>query len=237
MNTHGQAINQLDWTSLAEALDERGHALVPHLLTPAECRTTAAMFGDRDRFRKRVVMARHQYGKGTYQYFGYPLPTLVQRLRLAFFPHLAAIANSWLQLLGEDPVYPDRLETYLEGCHHAGQEQPTPLILSYGAGDFNCLHQDLYGEWQFPLQVAILLDQPQRDFTGGEFVLVEQRPRVQSRASVVPLTMGAAVIFPVNQRPRKGVRGYHRTTMRHGVSEILSGQRRTLGLIFHDAKS
>ena len=237
MNAHAQSVDALDWPRLGQILDERGHALVPDLLTPAECHTTAAMFQDRDRFRKRVVMARHQYGKGTYQYFGYPLPPLVQTLRQALYPHLAAIANRWLQLLGKDPVYPARLETYLEGCHGAGQEQPTPLILSYGPGDFNCLHQDLYGEWQFPLQVAILLDQPQRDFTGGEFVLVEQRPRVQSRASVVPLTMGTGVIFPVNQRPRKGVRGYHRTTMRHGVSEILSGQRHTLGLIFHDAKS
>ena len=193
------------------------------------------MYDDDKLFRNRVIMARHGYGQGEYRYFAYPLPDLVQRLRTAIYPGLARIANDWAQAMGTDATYPPAHADYLASCHAAGQTRPTPLLLRYGAGDFNCLHQDLYGAMLFPLQLAVLLSRPGEDFQGGEFVLVEQRPRQQSRVEVVPLTQGDAVVFAVNQRPVRGARGLHRVAMRHGVSRVRAGQRHTLGVIFHDA--
>jgi hypothetical protein len=224
----------LDPTTLATDIDASGYA-VRRLLDPATCATLAALYDGETGFRKRIVMERHGYGRGEYQYFAYPLPEIVADLRTRLFPPLAAIANAWRRALGKDADFPDDLASYLARCHDAGQTRPTPLLLRYGADGFNCLHQDLYGDLVFPVQVAILLNEPGRDFTGGEFLLVEQRPRAQSRAEVVPLRQGDAVIFPVRERPVRGSRGYHRVTMRHGVSRILSGRRHTLGIIFHDA--
>jgi uncharacterized protein len=225
----------IDWPAVAAALDERGYATAAGLLTAAECRELAALYSDEGAFRRRVVMQHHAYGRGEYQYFHYPLPGLVEALRRAIYPHLAPLANRWLQRLGQEDRYPATLDAYLAECHRAGQERPTPLILKYGADDYNCLHQDLYGPLVFPLQMTALLSDPGRDFTGGEFLLVEQRPRVQSRGEVVPLRQGEAVIFPVHHRPVDGARGAYRVTMRHGVSRIRSGERYTLGVIFHDA--
>jgi hypothetical protein len=195
----------------------------------------AALYDDDDRFRKRIVMEQHGYGRGEYKYFRYPLPDPVAALRAALYPPLAVVANAWRLALGQDAVFPDSLEAYLAQGHAAGQTRPTPLLLRYEAGGFNCLHQDLYGDLVFPLQVTVLLNAPGEDFTGGEFVMVEQRPRAQSRAMVVPLLQGEAVIFPVHHRPAMGTRGAYRLTMRHGVSRVNSGQRHTVGLIFHDA--
>ena len=225
----------IDWPAMAAALDERGYATAAGLLTAAECRELAALYADDGAFRRRVVMQHHAYGRGEYQYFRYPLPGLVEALRRAIYPHLAALANRWLQRLGQEGRYPATLDAYLAECHRAGQQRPTPLLLKYGADDYNCLHQDLYGPLVFPLQLTVLLSDPGRDFTGGEFLLVEQRPRMQSRGEVVSLRQGEAVIFPVHHRPVDGVRGAHRVTMRHGVSRIHSGERHTLGIIFHDA--
>lgn len=219
---------------LASELDEHGYA-TRALLDPATCRQLADLYDSDDTFRKRIVMERHGYGRGEYKYFAYPLPDVVAQLREAIYPALAAVANGWRRALGMDETFPDTLAAYLARCHEAGQTRPTPLLLRYGADGFNCLHQDLYGKHVFPLQLTILLSQPEEDFTGGEFVLVEQRPRAQSRAEVVPLRQGEAVIFPVRERPAKGARGYHRVTMRHGVSRLRSGNRHTLGIIFHDA--
>jgi hypothetical protein len=224
-----------DWPAVAAALDERGHATVPSLLSAEECRELAALYCDDDSFRRRVVMQHHAYGRGEYKYFRYPLPGLVEALRRTIYPRVAPIANRWHQRLREEGKFPPALEDYLTQCHRAGQERPTPLILKYGAGDYNCLHQDLYGPLVFPLQLTVLLSDPAEDFTGGEFLLVEQRPRVQSRGEVVPLHQGEAVIFPVHHRPVDGARGPYRVTMRHGVSRIRSGERYTLGIIFHDA--
>jgi len=225
----------LDWTRIAGELDARGWALTGPLLTPATCADLAGLYGQESLFRSRVVMGRHGFGRGEYQYFRYPLPDPVQALRESLYPPLAGVANHWAERLGQDQRYPETLDQMLARCHAAGQERPTPLMLTYGPGDYNCLHQDLYGEHVFPLQAAILLDAPGRDFEGGEFVLVEQRPRQQSAPQVVPIRQGEAVIFAVRDRPAEGTRGVHRRILRHGVSEIRSGRRRTLGLIFHDA--
>lgn len=225
----------LDWQRIGADLDTQGWALTGPLLTPDECADVAALYNDDPRFRSRVVMARHGYGQGEYRYFAYPLPDRVQMLRESLYPPLARIANGWAEQLGEERRFPDTLDEMLARCHDAGQVRPTPLLLTYGPGDYNCLHQDLYGEHVFPLQAAILLDAPGDDFTGGEFVLVEQRPRQQSRAQVVPLAQGEAVIFAVRERPATGSRGIHRRALRHGVSTVRGGRRRTLGIIFHDA--
>ena len=226
----------LDWRDIAARLDADGYAIIDAMLSPDECASLAATYDADDRFRSRVVMARHGYGSGEYKYFAYPLPETVAGLRTALYPRLATIANRWNETMGMDARYPDDHAAFLERCHRAGQTKPTPLILRYGAGDYNCLHQDLYGDHVFPLQAAFLLSAPGRDFTGGEFVLTEQRPRMQSRAEVVPLTQGDGVIFPVRQRPVQGTRGSYRVTLRHGVSRVRSGHRHTLGIIFHDAK-
>ena len=225
----------VDWVRVAEDLDAKGYAVMPRLLSPDQCYSVTGLYADDGHFRSRVVMARHGFGRGEYKYFFYPLPDLIGKLRAALYPHLALIANRWNMLMGVDVQYPPNHAEFLERCHDAGQVRPTPLLLQYGAGDYNCLHQDLYGEHVFPLQVAVLLSQPDRDFSGGEIVLTEQRPRMQSRASVVPLSQGDAVAFAVHYRPVRGTRGTYRVKLRHGVSEIRSGQRHTVGLIFHDA--
>jgi len=218
-----------------DTLADRGHVVAPALLDHKTCRDLAALWPEQARFRSHVVMQRHGYGQGDYQYFSYPLPDPVQRLRWTLYPTLAEVANRWNEMLGIAKRFPPTLERWLGECHAGGQKRPTPLLLRYGAGDYNCLHRDLYGELVFPLQATILLSEPGRDFDGGEFMLVEQRPRQQSRGEVVPLRQGDAVIFAVNQRPAKGSRGWHRTAMRHGVSSVHRGQRFTLGIIFHDA--
>ena len=218
-----------------DALSARGFTVLPGLIPAAECKALAALWPEQARFRKHIVMQRHGYGQGEYQYFTYPLPEPVARLRQALYPGAAAVANRANEMLGREQRFPPTLEAWLRQCHEGGQKRPTPLLLRYGPGDYNCLHRDLYGELVFPLQATILLNAPGRDFDGGEFMLVEQRPRAQSRGEVVPLAEGDAVIFATNERPSKGARGYHRTAMRHGVSSLRSGQRFTLGLIFHDA--
>jgi len=225
-----------DWDRVARELDAHGAAVMPSLLSPDECAALAHAYADDALFRSRVIMARHGFGRGEYKYFAYPLPTVVAALRDALYPPLAAIANRWNAALGADASFPARHADYLKRCHMAGQTRPTPLLLAYGPGDYNCLHQDLYGEHVFPLQAAFLLSEPGRDFAGGAFVLTEQRPRMQSRAEVVPLGQGDGVIFPVHHRPVQGTRGVYRVTMRHGVSRLRSGRRHTLGVIFHDAK-
>ena len=229
-------IELLDWPSIGGDLDAYGSAVLPPILTPAECAAIAGSYDDDGLFRSTVVMARHGFGRGEYKYFAYPLPAAIAELRSALYPPLAAIANRWQEALGVDIRYPGIHVEFLDRCHRAGQTRPTPLVLRYGAGDYNCLHQDLYGEHAFPLQVAILLSEPERDFTGGEFVLAEQRPRMQSRAEVVSLRQGQAVVFAVSSRPVQGSRGVYRVNMRHGVSRVRSGQRHTLGIIFHDAR-
>ena len=224
-----------DWQGIAGDLDREGWSMLPGLLTAAECDEVAAMYGPGEAFRSHVIMARHGFGQGEYRYFSYPLPPRVQDLRAKLFPRLAPLANRWNERMGIDVRFPDDHAAFLQRCHAAGQRRPTPLLLQYGPGDFNCLHQDLYGEHVFPLQVAVLLSEPGVDFTGGELVLTEQRPRMQSRAAVVPLGKGGGVIFAVNQRPHRGARGDYRVAMRHGVSKVRSGTRHTLGIIFHDA--
>lgn len=225
-----------DWAAIEAQLDDHGCAVLQGALSPAACAAMAALYTQDDLFRSRVTMARHGFGRGEYKYFAPPLPPAVARLREAFYPPLAAIANRWNARLGEDVRYPKSLRAFLARCHAAGQTRPTPLLLRYEAGDYNCLHQDIYGTHVFPLQVAFLLSRPGRDFSGGEFVLTEQRPRMQSRVEVVPLAQGDAVIFPVRHRPVRGTRGDYRVAMRHGVSRLHSGHRMTLGLIFHDAQ-
>ncbi len=227
-------MRDVDPDGLANDLALQGYA-TRALLAPDACAALVALYDEDDRFRKRIVMEHHAYGLGEYKYFRYPLPDPVAALRAALYPPLAAVANRWRGLLGQDAAFPDTLADYLAQCHAAGQTRPTPLLLRYEAGGFNCLHQDLYGDLVFPLQAAVLLNAPGTDFTGGEFVMVEQRPRAQSRAIVVPLQQGQAVIFPVHHRPVMGTRGPYRLTMRHGVSRVNSGRRHTLGLIFHDA--
>jgi uncharacterized protein len=228
-------LRAIDWARVAAELDSGGSAVIEQLISPAECEQLAALYADDGRFRSRVVMARHGFGRGEYKYFAYPLPELLERLRPALFPPLAAIANRWHEALGVGTRFPDSLAAYLKRCHAAGQRRPTPLLLRYGAEDYNCLHQDLYGEHVFPLQLTLLLSQPGRDFSGGEFVMTEQRPRMQSRAQVVPLAQGDAVVFAVHHRPVQGTRGVYRVNLRHGVSRIRSGQRYAAGIIFHDA--
>jgi hypothetical protein len=226
----------VDWARVEADLDARGFAVMPQLLTPGACREIAAMYDDDRRFRTRIVMARHGFGSGEYKYFAYPLPDRIAELRAALYPEFARIANRWNMEMGIDVQYPKTHAEFLNRCHEAGQSRPTPLLLQYVAGDYNCLHQDLYGEHVFPLQVAVLLSEPGRDFEGGEFILTEQRPRMQSRAAVVPLRQGDAVVFAVHHRPVRGTRGTYRVNLRHGVSEIRGGQRHTVGIIFHDAR-
>lgn len=225
-----------NWPMLAQELNLHGCAVLEKLLTPDECRAIAALYPQERHFRSHVHMARHGFGKGEYRYFAHPLPGLIAGLRTALYPRLADIANAWNRRMGLAERYPDAHPAFLRQCHDAGQTRPTPLLLQYVPGDFNCLHQDLYGDLTFPIQVAILLSEPGRDFTGGEFVLTEQRPRMQSRAEVVPLTQGDAVAFAVHNRPVEGTKGAYRVNLRHGVSRVRSGLRHTLGIIFHDAK-
>jgi hypothetical protein len=225
----------LDWPAIDARLDAAGHAVSGRLFSAAECDAIAALYAGEQGFRSRVVMARHGYGQGEYRYFAYPLPEPVAALRRAFYPRLMATANRWRALLGDAGRFPDTLDVFLADCHTAGQTRPTPLLLKYGAGDYNRLHQDLYGELVFPLQLTVLLSDPTRAFSGGEFVLVEQKPRSQSRAEVVPLRQGEAVVFAVHHRPARGFRGVYRAALRHGVSTVREGERFTLGVIFHDA--
>ena len=227
-------MTDLNPANLAADLTRNGYAVRP-LLDPATCRSLEGLYDQDSPFRKRIVMEKHGYGRGEYKYFSYPLPPVVAELRARLYPALAAVANEWRRALGQDGVFPETLAAYLDCCHAAGQTRPTPLMLRYGKDGFNCLHQDLYGDLVFPLQTVILLSDPERDFTGGELLLVEQRPRAQSKGEIVRLRQGEAAIFPVRERPARGARGYHRVVMRHGVSRVLSGNRHTLGIIFHDA--
>ena len=231
-----ERIASLDWSALGNDLDVHGCAVTPPLLTVDECHELADLYTADAPFRSRVIMTRHGFGRGEYKYFAYPLPDPIAELRTALYPPLAEIANRWNEAMGIEVRYPAGHRAYLDCCHKAGQPKPTPLLLQYGPGDYNCLHQDLYGEHVFPLQATVLLSRPDADFHGGEFVLTEQRPRMQSRAEVVPLSQGQAVIFPVHHRPVQGTRGVYRVNMRHGVSRIRDGRRHTLGVIFHDAR-
>jgi len=230
-----ERVAAIDWSRATEALDAEGCAIAPGLLSRATCDGIAALYAREEVFRDRVVMARHGFGRGEYQYFAYPLPERVAALRASLYAPLVPIANRWNAAMGIDVAYPAEHGAFLERCHAAGQVRPTPLVLAYGEGDYNCLHQDLYGEHVFPLQVAILLSEPGRDFTGGEFVMTEQRPRMQSRPMVLPLRQGDALIFAVHHRPVQGTRGVYRVNLRHGVGRVRSGRRHTLGVIFHDA--
>jgi len=225
----------IEWPEVEADLDAQGAAVIKGLLAPVDCHELSSLYQRDDIFRARVVMARHGFGRGEYRYFDYPLPPLIGVLRESLYAHLAPVANRWYDAMGMTARFPDRHSDFIDRCHAAGQEKPTPLLLQYGAGDYNCLHQDLYGEHVFPLQVAVLLEEPGRDFRGGEFVLVEQRPRMQTRARVVDLRQGDAVVFAVHHRPVRGTRGFYRVNMRHGVSEMRAGHRHTLGIIFHDA--
>ncbi len=227
-------IDALDWTALSVMIDERGYALTPTVLLPDQCDQLARLYDGNEGFRSTVVMARHGFGQGEYRYFAYPLPSMVSQLRTALYPHLADIANDWSARLGQQDIWPSRHEALIDRCHGFGQSRPTPLLLSYREGDYNCLHQDLYGPIHFPLQAIIQLSPPD-NFTGGALTLVENRPRMQSRVEVVPITQGQIAIIPVKDRPRQSNNGWSRSSMRHGVSTILSGQRMTLGIIFHDA--
>src|ERR1700755_696140 len=229
-------VDAIDWTSVASELDAYGCATLKGLLTSDECRAVTALYPDDKNFRNRIVMGRHGFGRGEYKYFSYPLPDLIAQLRPGLYARLSGVANRWNQTMGIDIRYPDRHEAFLKRCHDAGQTRPTPLLLQYEAGDYNCLHQDLYGEHVFPLQVAILLSEPGRDFEGGEFVLTEQRPRMQSRAEVVALRQGDAVAFAVHHRPGQGTRGTYRVNLRHVVSPLRPAKRDPVGVIFHEAK-
>jgi hypothetical protein len=230
-----ERIASLDWSRIHEDLDAQGWSVIDGLLPRSACESLAAGYADDTQFRSRVLMQRHGFGQGEYKYFAYPLPALLAEMREAFYAPLLPLANRWHEVMGLAPRFPAQHQRFLERCHAAGQQRPTPLLLQYGEGDYNCLHQDLYGEHVFPLQVALLLSQPGRDFTGGEFVITEQRPRMQTRPHVVPLARGDAVVFAVNHRPVQGTRGPYRVNLRHGVSRVRSGRRHTLGLIFHDA--
>ena len=229
-------LTRYDWDAFAVELNKYGCAVLQNVLTLKECKEISALYPHEEHFRSHIHMARHGFGRGEYRYFKYPLPDLIGNLRTAFYPRLVSIANDWNARMGVDLRYPEAHKDFLKQCHDAGQTRPTPLLLQYVPGDFNCLHQDIYGDLAFPLQVALLLSEPDRDFTGGEFVLTEQRPRMQSRAEVVPLCQGDAVAFAVHNRPVKGTKGNYRVNLRHGVSRLRSGQRHTIGLIFHDAK-
>ena len=228
-------VEKLDWQQIAMELNEQGSAVLKGVLTPEECEALSSLYPNESGFRSRVVMSRHSFGRGEYKYFSYPLPGIVQTLRTALYRELGPIANEWNQAMGIEVRYPREHADFIRRCHDAGQIRPTPLLLRYGVGDYNCLHQDLYGEHVFPIQVAFLLSEPGRDFDGGEFVLTEQRPRMQSRPEVVPLRQGDAVAFAVHHRPVQGTRGTYRVNLRHGVSRLRSGQRYTVGIIFHDA--
>jgi uncharacterized protein len=228
-------VKALDWERVSQDLDAQGSAMIEGLLTPAECDALAGLYPLDDIFRSRVVMSRHGFGRGEYKYFSYPLPDILSLLRTSIYPHLVPVANRWNAAMGLDVRYPEKHADFLARCHDAGQRLPTPLLLRYAAGDYNCLHQDLYGEHVFPFQVTMLLSEPGRDFTGGEFVLTEQRPRMQARPEVVPLRQGDAVVFAVHHRPVRGARGVYRVNLRHGVSRLRSGHRHTVGIIFHDA--
>ena len=229
-------VRTFDWKRVSQDLDAQGSAVIEGILSPDECHALAGLYSKDDIFRSRVVMERHGFGRGEYKYFSYPLPDLIAALRTAIYPHLVPIANRWNDTMGIAVRYPDKHADFIERCHQAGQVKPTPLLLQYGVDDYNCLHQDLYGEHVFPLQLTILLSQPDKDFTGGEFVMTEQRPRMQSRPIVVPLRQGDGVVFAVHNRPVQGTRGTYRVNLRHGVSRIRSGHRQTLGIIFHDAR-
>ena len=231
----GDRIAAVDWTGVGADLDAQGAAVIERLLTPEECRRIAALYPQDGLFRSTVTMARHGFGRGEYRYFGYPLPSLIAGLRAALYPCLAPVANRWQEAMGIEMRFPDRLADFIARCHAAGQHRPTPLLLHYGEGDYNCLHQDLYGDHVFPLQIVVLLSKPGRDFTGGEFVMTEQRPRMQSRALVLPLDLGDAAVIAVHHRPVQGTRGTYRVNLRHGVSRVCGGQRFTAGIIFHDA--
>jgi hypothetical protein len=231
----GKIVAGLDWQSTSRELDEVGVATTGRLLTPEQCGKLRALYPDDSRFRSHVVMKRHGFGEGEYKYYANPLPNVISGLREAFYPHLAPIANEWYSRMGVKCRFPPTLKTFLDQCHADGQKRPTPLLLKYGPGDYNCLHQDLYGEHVFPIQLVILLSEPGKDFAGGEFVMTEQRPRMQSRAEVVPLALGHGALFTVNDRPKAGSRGDYRVKMRHGVSRVRSGERYTTGIIFHDA--
>ena len=229
-------IGRFDWKAVTAEMNAHGCAVLPELLTAGECRQLAALYAHDENFRSHVHMARHGFGKGEYKYFKYPLPELIGALRTALYPRVAPIANAWNEQMKLDVRYPSKHAEYLKICHGAGQLRPTPLLLQYTEGDFNCLHQDLYGELAFPLQATLLLSEPDKDFTGGEFALTERRPRMQSRVEVVPLRQGDAVVFAVHNRPVQGSKGTYRVNLRHGVSRLRSGHRQTLGIIFHDAK-
>lgn len=231
-----ERVGTVDWERVSHNLDAHGSAKIERLLSSEECEMLAALYSQDEIFRSRVVMERHGFGRGEYKYFSYPLPDLIMGLRTAIYPYLVSIANRWNSAMGSDTRYPAKHVDFIARCHQAGQVKATPLLLQYGANDYNCLHQDLYGEHVFPLQLTILLSDPGRDFTGGEFVMTEQRPRMQSRPEVVPLRQGDAVLFAVNRRPVQGSRGVYRVTLRHGVSRVRSGRRHTAGIIFHDAK-
>jgi hypothetical protein len=235
---HGSVAHRvegIDWERVSRDLDSEGGGAIEGLLSRSECESLVALYSEDRRFRSRVVMARHGFGRGEYQYFSYPLPRLIAQLRVAFYPRLIETANRWNAALGIETRFPDAHSEFIERCHTAGQRKPTPLLLRYGTGDYNCLHQDIYGEHVFPLQLTLLLSRPAEDFTGGEFVMVEQRPRRQSRLIVVPLAQGDAVVFAVHHRPAQGTRGVYRVQLRHGVSRVCSGTRHTAGIIFHDA--
>ena len=229
-------VERYDWDEIGATLNAFGAAVLPKLMTASECEDITALYADEKHFRSHIHMARHGFGRGEYRYFKYPLPARIAALRTALYAQIAPFANAWNERMNIAVRYPQRHTDYLKLCHEAGQTRPTPLLLQYGPGDFNCLHQDLYGELAFPMQITALLSKPERDFTGGEFVLTEQRPRMQSRVEVVPLEQGDAVLFAVHNRPVQGSKGAYRVNMRHGVSRIRSGHRHTLGIIFHDAK-
>jgi len=230
-----ERLGEFDWQQIGSDLDHQGNAVMQRLLSPEQCRSIAGLYSNNDLFRSHVVMGRHGFGRGEYKYFSYPLPDLLDRLRTGVYPHLVAVANRWNEAMGIDTRYPDTHADFIERCHNAGQKRPTPLLLQYGVDDYNCLHQDLYGEHVFPIQLAILLSEPNTDFTGGEFVMTEQRPRMQTRPMIVPLRQGDGVVFAVHNRPVQGTRGTYRVNLRHGVSRIRSGHRHTVGIIFHDA--
>jgi uncharacterized protein len=234
--TAAEQVQAQDWQRVSQDLDAQGSAVIEQLISPEECLAIASLYPKDDIFRSQVVMGRHGFGRGEYKYFSYPLPDLIAGLRTAVYPQLVPIANRWNEAMRIDVRYPDKHADFIERCHQAGQTRPTPLLLQYGVDDYNCLHQDLYGEHVFPLQLAILLSEPGRDFIGGEFVMTEQRPRMQSRPMVVPLGQGDGVVFAVHNRPVQGTRGVYRVNLRHGVSRIRSGHRHTLGIIFHDAE-
>jgi hypothetical protein len=234
--TAAARVRKLDWERVSQDLDAQGSAVIEGLLSPDECQALAELYPKDDIFRSRVVMERHGFGRGEYKYFSYPLPDLIAGCRTAIYPHLVPIANRWNNAMGIDVRYPEKHADFIERCHQAGQDRPTPLLLRYGADDYNRLHQDLYGEHVFPLQLTILLSKPDKDFAGGEFVMTEQRPRLQSRPIVVPLRQGDGVVFAVHNRPVQGTRGTYRVNLRHGVSRIRWGLRHTVGIIFHDAQ-